>query len=86
MRTGTGSGVKSLSPQTASKLSFSLMSGQELSLLDLDAIHAAQMAEWTDGLRYLIGAGGLASAEGKGYAHVSGTRSTQHSWADPYRF
>lgn len=87
VRLGTGRGVKSLSAQSPSKLSFSLMSGQELSLLDVDAIHAAQMAEWTDGLRYLIGAGGLASAEGKEYAHVRGsimgTQDVQLTSSDP---
>jgi hypothetical protein len=49
----TGCAVGSRSPDQVSKLSFSLMSGKEASLLDLDAIHAQQFAEWTDGLRVL---------------------------------
>lgn len=49
----TGCAVRSRTPDVASKLSFSLMSGNEASLLDLDAIHAQQFAEWTDGLRVL---------------------------------
>ncbi|GMK55300.1 hypothetical protein CspeluHIS016_0203560 [Cutaneotrichosporon spelunceum] len=47
----TGCAIGSRSPDQVSKLSFSLMSGKEASLLDLDAIHAQQFAEWTDGLR-----------------------------------
>jgi hypothetical protein len=47
------------------------MSGGELSLLDLDAIHAAQLAEWTDGIRVLRGDGGMMSGESANYVHVS---------------
>ena len=47
------------------------MSGPELSLLDLDAVHAAQLAEWTDGLRVLRGEGGMGSQETATYVHVS---------------
>lgn len=53
-----------------SKLSFSLMSGPELSLLDVDAVHTAQLAEWTDGLRVLRGEAGMATKETASYVHV----------------
>ena len=59
------------SPNLISKLSFSLMSGSELSLLDLDAVHAAQLAEWTDGLRVLGLEGGMITKETASYVHVS---------------
>ena len=62
IRSRTGCAVKSLSPNLISKLSFSLMS-QDLSLLDVDAVHSAQLAEWTDGLRVLRGEGGMAMKE-----------------------
>ncbi|RXK38189.1 hypothetical protein M231_04563 [Tremella mesenterica] len=62
IRTRTGTAIKSLSPNLISKLSFSLMSG-ELSLLDVDAVHTAQMSEWTDGLRVLRGEGGMGTKE-----------------------
>lgn len=44
-----------------SKYSLSILSG-ELSLLDLDAIHVYQFAEWTDGIRALGRDGGAAMA------------------------
>jgi engulfment/cell motility protein 1 len=47
------------------------MSGPELSLLDLDAVHAAQLAEWTDGIRVLRGEGGMGTKESAGFIHVS---------------
>jgi len=52
IKTQTGCAVGSRSPDQVSKNSFSIMSG-DLSLLDLNAYHAAQFAEWTDGLRVL---------------------------------
>ncbi|ORX39155.1 hypothetical protein BD324DRAFT_618673 [Kockovaella imperatae] len=72
VRMQTGCAVGSRSPNIISKLSFSLMSGPEYSLLDLDAIHAAQLAEWTDGLRVLRGESGMASRETSEYVHVLG--------------
>lgn len=71
VRLKTGCAIHSRSPNLVSKLSFSLMSGGELSLLDLDAIHAAQLAEWTDGIRVLRGDGGMMSGESANYVHVS---------------
>lgn len=49
--------MNSRSPNLVSKYSFSIMSG-EMSLLDLDAIHVYQFAEWTDGISVLIPGGG----------------------------
>lgn len=46
------------------------MSGTELSLLDLDAIHAAQLAEWTDGIRVIRGEGGMGMKETSSYIHI----------------
>jgi hypothetical protein len=71
VRLKTGCAIHSRSPNLVSKLSFSLMSGGEFSLLDLDAIHAAQLAEWTDGIRVLRGDGGMMSGESANYVHVS---------------
>jgi hypothetical protein len=71
LRLQTGCPVNTRSPNLISKLSFSIMSGPELSLLDLDAVHAAQLAEWTDGIRVLHGEGGMVSKETGSYVHVS---------------
>ena len=46
------------------------MSGPELSLLDLDAVHAAQLAEWTDGIRVIRGEGQGVMKETATYIHV----------------
>lgn len=46
------------------------MSGSELSLLDLDAIHAAQLAEWTDGIRVIRGEGGMGMKETSSYIQI----------------
>ncbi|KAK8844114.1 hypothetical protein IAR55_006908 [Kwoniella newhampshirensis] len=70
IRLNTGCAIGSRSPNLVSKLSFSLMAGNELSVLDLDAIHAAQMAEWTDGIRVLKGEGGMASQDSANYVHI----------------
>lgn len=66
----TGCAVGSRSPDVASKLSFSLVAGKDISLLDLDAIHAQQFAEWTDGLRVLREEGGMATNETADYVHI----------------
>lgn len=71
----TSTAVNSRSQGTASKISFSLLSGPELSLLDLDAVHSAQMAEWVDGVRVLKGEGGMRSADSLGYVKVNGSRN-----------
>lgn len=47
------------------------MAGHELSILNLDAIHAAQLAEWTDGIRVIRDAGRLATQDSASYVHVS---------------
>lgn len=47
------------------------MSGTELSLLNLDAVHAAQLAEWTDGIRVLSEEGRMVTKETANYVHVS---------------
>ncbi|WWC72975.1 uncharacterized protein I206_106939 [Kwoniella pini CBS 10737] len=70
VRLQTGCAVNSRSPNLVSKLSFSIMGEGETSLLDLDAIHAAQMAEWTDGIRVLRGEGGMSSKESADYIHI----------------
>ncbi|RSH95186.1 hypothetical protein EHS25_000272 [Saitozyma podzolica] len=70
VRLKTGCAIHSRSPNLVSRLSFSLMSGGEFSLLDLDAIHAAQLAEWTDGIRVLRGDGGMMSGESANYVHI----------------
>ncbi|KAL7421273.1 hypothetical protein Q5752_004158 [Cryptotrichosporon argae] len=70
IRLSTGCAINSRSPNLVSKLSFSLMASDNLSLLDLDAVHAAQMAEWTDGLRIVKGEGGMAHPESAGFVHV----------------
>lgn len=48
------------------------MSGPELSLMDVDAVHAAQLAEWTDGLRVLISKGKetVVTQESANFVHV----------------
>lgn len=66
----TSCAVGSRSPDTPSKLSFSLLAGKDISLLDLDAIHAQQFAEWTDGLRVLRESGAMASPETSDYVHI----------------
>lgn len=60
-----------------SKLSISLMSGPNLSLLDIDAIHAQQFAEWTDGLLVLKGQSEMGTQESNNYVHVSLTFTDQ---------
>ncbi|WVF65412.1 hypothetical protein IAT40_000139 [Kwoniella sp. CBS 6097] len=70
IRHSTGCAVNSRSPNLVSKLSFSIMADSEHSLLDLDAIHAAQLAEWTDGIRVLSGEGGMTSVESANYVHI----------------
>lgn len=69
VKTQTGCAVGSRAPDMVSKNSFSIMSGN-LSLLDLDAIHPAQFAEWTDGLRVLKGFG-MATQESTNFTTVS---------------
>lgn len=66
----TGCAIGSRSPNLVSKLSFSIMAGSELSMLDVDAMHAAQLAEWTDGIRVLRDAG-MATQDSASYVHVS---------------
>ena len=61
IRGETSCAVNSRSPNMVSKYSLSILSG-ELSLLDLDAIHVYQFAEWTDGIRALGREGGAAMA------------------------
>ncbi|KAK4688356.1 hypothetical protein P7C73_g1754, partial [Tremellales sp. Uapishka_1] len=70
VRLGTGCAIGSRSPNLISKRSFSIMCGEEMSLLDLDAIHAAQLAEWTDGIRVLRGEGGMKSQDSADYVHI----------------
>jgi hypothetical protein len=70
LRLQTGCAVNSRSPNLISKLSFSLMSREDSSLLDLDAIHAAQLAEWTDGIRVLRGEGDAVMKETASYIHT----------------
>ena len=70
VRMATGCAIGSRSPNLVSKLSFSLMAGNELSMLDLDAVHAAQLAEWTDGVR-ILREGAMASQDSANYVHVS---------------
>lgn len=67
----TGCAIGSRSPDLVSKLSISLMSGPNLSLLDIDAIHAQQFAEWTDGLLVLKGQSEMGTQESNNYVHVS---------------
>lgn len=52
IRLETSSPVNSRSPNLVSKYSFSILSG-DMSLLDLDAVHVYQFAEWTDGIAVL---------------------------------
>ena len=47
------------------------MAGNELSLLDVDAVHTAQLAEWTDGVQAMRSQGGMATQESASYVHVS---------------
>ena len=47
------------------------MADNELSLLDVDAIHAAQLAEWTDGVRVMKNEGGMVTQDSASYVHVS---------------
>lgn len=74
----TSAPVNSRSPNLASKLSFSLISSLptatneacENSLLDLDAIHTAQLAEWSDGIKILKD-GGMTSQDSANYVQAS---------------
>ncbi|KAK6906154.1 hypothetical protein I203_100138 [Kwoniella mangroviensis CBS 8507] len=70
VRPQTGCAVNSRSPNLVSKLSFSIIGEGDASFLDLDAIHAAQLAEWTDGIRVLRGESGMASKESADYIHI----------------
>ncbi|ORY33129.1 hypothetical protein BCR39DRAFT_521383 [Naematelia encephala] len=70
IRSQTGCAVNSRSPNITSKLSFSLMTGSEISLMDVDAIHAAQLAEWTDGLRVLRGEIGMSTQDSANFVHI----------------
>ncbi|WVQ81129.1 hypothetical protein IAT38_003251 [Cryptococcus sp. DSM 104549] len=70
VRPQTGCAVNSRSPNLVSKLSFSLISRDGSSLLDLDAIHAAQLAEWSDGIKVLRGEGGMESQDSANYVHI----------------
>lgn len=72
LREHTGHAINSRAPGVASKLSFSLLTSRDASILDLDAVHAAQYAEWVDGLRYVgrFGAGSRTN-ESEGYVQVS---------------
>jgi len=72
IRLQTSCAIGSRSPNLTSKLSFSLLSGPELSLMDVDAIHGAQLAEWTDGIQVLRGEAGMRSTESANYVHVRG--------------
>lgn len=73
----TSTPVNSRSPNLISKLSFSLISSLptatgvtlEKSLLDLDAIHAAQLAEWSDGIKVLKD-GGMTSQDSANYIQI----------------
>ncbi|KIR63916.1 hypothetical protein I314_02697 [Cryptococcus bacillisporus CA1873] len=73
----TSAPVNSRSPNLTSKLSFSLISSLptttseacENSLLDLDAIHAAQLAEWSDGIKVLKD-GGMTSQDSANYVQI----------------
>nr|KIR86243.1 hypothetical protein I308_03187 [Cryptococcus tetragattii IND107] len=73
----TSAPVNSLSPNLTSKLSFSLISSlptatgeaYENSLLDLDAIHAAQLAEWSDGIMVLKD-GRMTSQDSANYVQI----------------
>lgn len=73
----TSTPVNSRSPNLISKLSFSLISSppattggtSEESLLDLDAIHAAQLAEWSDGIKVLKD-GGMTSQDSANYVQI----------------
>ncbi|KIR28517.1 hypothetical protein I309_02441 [Cryptococcus deuterogattii LA55] len=73
----TSAPVNSRSPNLASKLSLSLISSLptatnqacENSLLDLDAIHTAQLAEWSDGIKILKD-GGMTSQDSANYVQI----------------
>ena len=80
LRLQTGCAIGSRSPSLVSKLSFSLMSGSELSLLDLDSVHSAQLAEWTDGIRVLRGEGGMKMPETANYVHVGVSARQKDNW------
>ena len=71
LRLHTGVAVNSRTQHIPSDLSFSIMSGPDLSALDLDAVHSAQFAEWADGIRALRGEGGMSMKESVEYVHVS---------------
>lgn len=61
------------------------MTDSNMSLLDVDAVHAAQLAEWTDGIRVLRGESAMAAEDSVNYAHVS--QSSQIAMrADPCRY
>jgi len=70
IRQRTGTTIGSRSPNVISKLSFSLMTDAELSLLDVDAVHAVQLAEWLDGIRVLKNDGAMAAKDTLDYIHI----------------
>ena len=51
-------------------MSFTIVNRHGESLLDLDAIHAEQRAEWVDGLGALMGRGEMKSVESEAYVKV----------------
>ena len=71
VHTTTAYAVNSRSAGQASRLSFSIVNRHGETLLDLDAIHAEQRAEWVDGLGVLMGRGEMKSVESEAYVKVS---------------
>lgn len=67
----TGYAVNSRSPNVPSKLSFSFMSRYGVSLLDLDAVHSEQRAEWIDGISEITRGREMKCPESEGYTKVS---------------
>jgi hypothetical protein len=70
VHTVTAHAVNARSAGQASKLSFSIVNRHGESLLDLDAIHGEQRAEWVDGLGVLMGRGEMQSVESDAYVKV----------------
>ncbi|ODN81097.1 hypothetical protein L202_03192 [Cryptococcus amylolentus CBS 6039] len=76
IRPQTSAPINSRSPNLVSKLSFSIIAvpsssspSAAASLLDVDAIHAAQMAEWTDGIR-VVKDGGMVDQDSANYVQI----------------
>ena len=70
IQTSAAHAVNSRAQGQPSRLSLSILSRSGESILDLDAIHGAQKAEWVDGLGMLLGKEQLGTVESEEYVKI----------------